>query len=105
MSAISAKTASAITSVSHLKAESPNCFPAFFCLSWSTFFSLKKIKRTKSGRNYALRPTHAHKLSGGGAMSSFNCVEHFQFALLDFVRQRRVVERGRNFLAFGDRPF
>jgi len=38
-------------------------------------------------------------------MSSFNCVEQGQFALLDFVRQRRVVERRRDFLTFGDRPF
>src|SRR5277367_3298940 len=104
MSAMSAKTARAIASVSHLKARSPNCPAAFFCAFLFTFSFVPKIKRTKSGRNCALRPAHAHKLSGGVAMSSLNCVEHFQFTLLDFIRQRRVVKRRRNFLAVGDRP-
>src|ERR1017187_7283217 len=105
MSAMSAKTANAMTSVSHLKAWSPKCCPALFFVFPFTFSLVPKIKRTKSGRNCALRPAHAHKLSGGAAMSLFNFVEHRQLALHDAVGQWSIIKRGRNFLAVGDRPF
>src|SRR5208282_4203687 len=89
MSAMRTKTASAMSNVSHLKAWSPKCHWARFasvvsCLVicfvaagvtrlklprkllflephhvGSYFFT--KNKRTKSGRNCALRPAHANK--------------------------------------------
>src|ERR1017187_776351 len=68
-------------------------------------FVRRKTKRTKSGRNGALRPAHARKISGGGAKSLFNCFEQLQFALLHFIRQWRVIERGRKLLSLRDRPF
>src|ERR1700685_4446753 len=105
ISAIRMKMVKAINSVSHLKVRSPKCRSTSFCRPSLTIqIRLLQNKWTKSGRNCALRPAHAHKLSGGGAKSSFNCIEHLQLALLDFIRQWRVVERGRKFLSVGDRP-
>ncbi len=96
MSTMRAKTTSAMTSVSHLKARSPKRDPPRVCMVAGRtgadsftfqFFHLThpegradlpvglvarqrdptvclKIKRTKSGRNCALRPAHAHKTTG-----------------------------------------
>src|SRR5207253_1447108 len=103
MRKIKAKTASAISNVSHLKARSPNlrctrwpCGNAVVvAVSMSACINGVSVsnERTKSGRNCALRPAHALKLPGDGAKSVLNCFDALQHALFDVVGQGRVIQR------------
>src|SRR5208282_1562183 len=130
MSAMRAKMTNAMTSVSHLKARSPKReLPRFvfiasciviFCrsrgnealfspeiiqslLASAPTFSTKSKRRRAGGTALFVRLTLI-KLPGSGAKSSSNCANQVQYPVLNVVRQGRVVERGRNFLAIRDRP-
>src|SRR5580693_2948541 len=100
---MSTNTESAISRVSPLKARSPKWLTfdlSVSALGMVQFMARVKIERTKSVRNYALRPTHFRtSYRAWRPKSVFNRVEQFQLPFLDFLGQWRVVEVRRQFLA------